>query len=490
VHRNQFPSSRRTLFANCSLLHRVIVLVALATAALIPGTQTIATVQAQTQLSSELRERIDKRAAGTLAASGIPSASVAVVRDGQIVYVKTYGDARLDPKTPAAPEMRYSIGSISKQFTAAAILLLQEQGKLSLDDKVSKFIPDLTRANEVTIRQLLSHTSGYQDYWPQDYVMPMMLQPVTARKILDQWARKSLDFEPGSKWQYSNTNYVIAGVIVEKASGKALLEFMQEKIFTPLEMKSVASMDITKASAGDPVGYLRYALGPLRPAPKEGKGWLFAAGELAMTAEDLAKWDIAMMDQKLLKPASYREMEREVQLTNGLGTRYGLGVSVGMEGGHRAISHGGEVSGFTSENVVFPEERVAVVVLTNQDAVSASGDLAHGIVPLLFEKSDPATPQKLEQAKKIFAGLQQGTIDRTLFTDNANAYFSEQALKDFASGLQPLGAPQEFTQLRQGLRGGMTLRVYHIKLATRNLRAWSYEMPDGKLEQYQIAVED
>ena len=198
------------------------------------------------QLSPELRAKIDKLAASSLAKSGVPSASVAVVKDGQVVYLKAYGEARLDPKTAAAPEMRYSIGSISKQFTAAAILFLQEQGKLSLDDKVSKFIPDLTRANEVTIRQLLSHTSGYQDYWPQDYVMPMMLQPVTAQKIMDQWARKPLDFEPGSKWQYSNTNYVIAGVIIERASGKPLLEFMQEKIFTPLGMKSVASMDVTK----------------------------------------------------------------------------------------------------------------------------------------------------------------------------------------------------------------------------------------------------
>jgi hypothetical protein len=183
-------------------------------------------------------------------------------------------------------------------------------------------------------------------------------------------------------------------------------------------------------------------------------------------------------------------LEREVQLTNGLGTRYGLGVSVGMEGGHRSVSHGGEVSGFTAENVVFPDEHVAVVVLTNQDAVAASGDIAHGIVPLLFEHTDPATPRKLEQAKKIFDGLQHGTVDRSLFTDNANAYFSEQALKDFASGLGPLGTPQDFVEVRQALRGGMTLRIYRVKFAGKTLRAWTYEMPDGKLEQYQIAVQE
>jgi CubicO group peptidase (beta-lactamase class C family) len=370
------------------------------------------------------------------------------------------------------------------------MLLLQEQGKLSLDDKVAKFIPDLTRANEVTIRQLLSHTSGYQDYWPQDYVMPMMLQPVTSAKILDLWARKPLDFDPGAKWQYSNTNYVIAGVIIEKVSGKPLLQFLKEKVFSPLGMASVSNIDEQRLGDTDPTGYMRYALGPLRAAPKEGPGWLFAAGELAMTAEDLAKWNISIMDQKLLKPASYRELEREAQLNNGMGTRYGLGVSLATEAGHRAVSHGGEVSGFVSESIVFPDDRVSVVALTNQDASSAADDIAHGIVPLLFEQNDPATPEKLEQAKKIFDGLQHATIDRSLFSDNANAYFSEKALQDFASGLSPLGTPKQFTQVRQGLRGGMTLRVYLVRFEQQTLRVWTYELPNGKLEQYQIAVQN
>jgi D-alanyl-D-alanine carboxypeptidase len=445
---------------------------------------------AQSDLSPELRDKIDKVAADALTKSGVPSASIAVVRDGKIVYLKAYGSARLDPNTPATSAMRYSIGSISKQFTAVAMLLLQEQGKLSLDDKVGKYIPDLTRADEVTIRQLLSHTSGYQDYWPQDYVMPMMLQPVTSAKILDMWARKPLDFDPGTKWQYSNTNYVIAGVIIEKVSGKPLLQFLNEKVFAPLGMASVANIDEKKLDDTDPTGYMRYALGPLRVAPKEGPGWLFAAGELAMTAEDLAKWNISIMDQKLLRPASYRELEREAQLNNGMGTRYGLGVSLATEAGHRAVSHGGEVSGFVSESIVFPDDRVSVVALTNQDASSAADDIAHGIVPFLFETNDPATPEKLEQAKKIFDGLQHGKIDRSLFSDNANAYFSEQALQDFATGLSPLGTPKQFTQVRQGLRGGMILRVYLLRFDKQTLRAWSYELPNGKLEQFQIAVQN
>src|SRR5437868_3756382 len=280
-----FSSEEKLVRRTYLLLQRFVVIVLLAGASM--------SAAAQTQLAPELRAKIDQLAADVLTKSGVPSASVAVVKDGRIAYVKAYGDARLEAHTPAAPEMRYSIGSISKQFTATAILLLQEQGKLSLDDKVSKYIPDLTRANEVTIRQLLSHTSGYQDYWPQDYVPPFMLTTVTAKNILDRWARIPLDFDPGTKWQYSNTNFVIAGLIVEKASGMKFLDFLTKNIFTPLQMKSVMNIDQETLTQTDATGYLRYALGPPRIAPKEGKGWLFAAGELAMPTGDLAKWDIA-----------------------------------------------------------------------------------------------------------------------------------------------------------------------------------------------------
>ncbi len=410
-----------------------------------------------------------------------------IVQNGKIAYVQAYGSARLDPPTPAASAMRYSIGSISKQFTAAAILLLAEQGKLSLDDPVSKYVPDLTRGNEVTIRELLSHTSGYQDYWPQDYVPPLMLQPISADGIMDRWARKPLDFDPGTKWQYSNTNYVIAGVIVEKVSGKPLLQFLSQQVFTPLQMKSVADTNENKLPPTDPGGYFRYALGPLHPAPKEGRGWMFAAGELAMTAEDLARWDISIIDQTVLKPGSYREMETEVVLKNGVGTRYGLGMFVTSANGHRVLEHNGEVSGFTAENIVMPDDKIAVVVLTNQDAAQASSEIGGQIRSLLVSGLNPQDPKQDELIRKVYDGLQQGKIDRSLFTDNANAYFTEQALKDYASSLGPLGAPQGFSQTRSSGRGGMIERIYEVKYPTKNLVIIIYEMPDGKIEQYLIA---
>ena len=346
---------------------------------------------AQTEkISGDLAIQIDAAAVRELAARNVPSASVAVVQNGEIVYVHAYGNARLEPALAARPEMRYSIGSISKQFTATAILMLAEQGKLSLDDPVSRFLPDLTRAKEVTIRQLLSHTSGYQDYWPQDYVPPFMLKTVTANDILNQWARKPLDFDPGTKWQYSNTNYVIAGVIIEKASGMPVFQFLQSKLFAPLKMKSVLNIDQERLGDTDATGYTRYALGPARVAPKEGKGWLFAAGELAMTAEDLAKWDIALMNQSLLKPESYRQMEQQACFKNGLCSTYGLGIGIKDVAGHRVWSHGGEVSGFTAHNAVFPDDSAAVIVFINQDSGGASTAIAQGIAPLLFAVQKPS----------------------------------------------------------------------------------------------------
>jgi D-alanyl-D-alanine carboxypeptidase len=446
------------------------------------------TLDAQAAADSQLTHAVDSIAQQVLKNTGVPSASVAVVQRGKVVYAQAYGAAQLEPRIPAQPGMRYSIGSISKQFAAASILLLQQDGKLSLDDPVAHYLPDLTRAGEVTIRQLLSHTSGYQDYWPQDYVPPFMLDSIGSQKILDIWAKKPLDFDPGTRWQYSNTNYVIAGLIVEKASGMPFIEFLRTRIFMPLGMRSVLNIDQGRLTQSDPVGYLRYALGPLHPAPKEGKGWLFAAGELAMTASDLAKWDIAMMDQSLLSPASYRLMETETLLKNGTGTGYGLGVDVGMDGEHRVISHGGEVSGFTSENRVYPDDRAAVIVLTSQDAASASGAIARQIGDVLFATADANTHSRETQARVIFQGLQQGTIDRTLFSPNANAYFSAQALADFASSLGPLGSPKAFFQVGQQLRGGMLLRVFRAVFADRTLRAWTFELSDGKLEQYQVST--
>jgi D-alanyl-D-alanine carboxypeptidase len=445
-----------------------------------------AAARAQSPLSPDAKAKIDTAVTQVLSSTKVPSASIAIVKDGRIAYLQAYGLARLAPPMEATPQMQYAIGSISKQFTAAAVLLLAQEGKLTLDDPVSKYLPDLTRAKEVTIRMLLSHTSGYQDYWPEDYVMTSMMVPTNAQHILDVWAKRSLDFDPGTKWQYSNTNFVIAGRIVEQVSGTPLIDLLKKRIFLPLGMDNVYDTDASKLPATDPTGYERHALGPQRPSPQEGTGWMFAAGELAMPAHDLALWDISVINRSLLDSASYAQMFKPVLLKSGASSGYGLGVFLGKRDGHAYIEHSGEVSGFVSENLVFPDDRAAIIVLTNEMATNAASLIAERITPVVLNLPATAPTEEEARALAIFNGLADGHIDRTLFTNYCNAYFNQQTLEDFASSLKPLGPPLKFKQTKEEGRGGMTFRVFTVTFPDRELKVTTYQMPDGKLEQYLV----
>lgn len=437
-------------------------------------------------LPADQARAIDQAVEAVLARTGTPSASIAVVENGQLAYAKAYGKARLDPDQPAAPQDRYAIGSVSKQFTAASILLLAQDGKLSLDDPVGKYVPGLTDGDRITLRQVLSHTSGYRDYWPQDYVFPEMRAPTTPDHILAKWARTPLDFQPGDQWQYSNTGYTIAGLVVEKVSGTSLWDFEQKHIFQPLHMTGVTQVDDGPLEAPDAAGYTRYAIGPVRPAPKEGKGWLFSAGALAMRPTDLAIWNISQIDQSLLSPASYKQMRTPIILNDGKNSNYALGLDVEVKDGHLRLSHGGEVSGFTSENQVFPDQKAAITVLTNSDFGGAPGAIANRIAAVLFPDAD-----QTRVARELLSQLQSGHIDRSLFTANGNAYFTDQVVGDFASSLGPLGEPS-ITRLSKKLRGGMTAEVYSLSFpggvrARIVLRAMA---DSGKVEQFMVSKVD
>ncbi len=453
---------------------------------------TIATlcnpVWTRAQLPPATASRIDALVQKTLSETSSPSASIAVVKDDQIAYVKAYGKARLDPPTPSQPDTRYPIGSVSKQFMAGCVLLLAEEGKLSLDDPVSKYLPSLTRANEVTIRELLSHTSGYQDYYPLDYVAPFMQQPVTTDGILDRWAKKPLDFDPGTEWQYSNTNYVAAGRIVEIVSGMPAFAFLKSHILDPLGMTSAIDLNTQTLSSSDAAGYTRFGPSPPRPVMPEACGWLYAAGELAMTPHDLALWDQSLIDGKLLKPSSLAQMITPARLKNGAPTDYGLGVGIANENGHPKLGHGGAVSGFVSDNVVWLDQGAAVAVFTNLDGSRAAGSIANQIGPILLEgKADPEAPGALAVAKQVFGELREGRIDRGLLTADANSYFTPDVLASAAEGLKPLGTPSGFEQTGFQLRGGMSYRHFRIRFASgTTLNLSTFFTPDGKLAQYLI----
>jgi CubicO group peptidase (beta-lactamase class C family) len=449
----------------------------------------IAPVAHAQQLTSAERTRIDSAAQAVLVATGAPSASIAVVRGGELVYQQAYGEGRVG--TPAVPSMRYAIGSVSKQFTAAAILLLAEEGKLSLDDKVGRWFPRLTRAGEVTLRHLLSMTSGYQDYWPQDYVFTAMQSGTTADAIMQRWAGQALDFDPGTAWQYSNTNYVIAAAVVERVAGMPFLDFLRQRIFRPLGLTSVADFDAGPLSATDAGPYLRNGPGPLREAPKEGPRWLFGAGQLAMTARDLATWDLSLINQSVLKPQSYRAQQTTMLLANGTATGYGLGINVGMAAGRRRLSHGGAVSGYTTSNVVYPDDKAAVVVFTNiyPGGGGAAGQISSRIASIILAAADPAEAGAREMARRVYDGLGRGTIDSTLLTPNARDFFTAQVLEDYRGSLGPLGEPVEFTATGNALRGGLRIRSFRIRAGTIVMDLTMMLRPDGRIEQYIVERE-
>jgi D-alanyl-D-alanine carboxypeptidase len=441
----------------------------------------------QTPLPEATQKAIGDIVERALAASGTPSASIAIVIDGKVALARAYGRAKVDPDVAATAAMRYKIASNSKQFAASAMLLLQEEGKLSIDDHVAKFLPDLARANDITIRQLLSHTAGYRDYYPLDYVAPFMSKDTTADEILTKWAKTDLDFEPGSRWQYSNTNYVVAGRIIEKVSGQPLMAFLRTRILDKLGMTTAVDITSTNWSAADPIGYLHYGGGPLRPAPPEGNNWMWSAGELGMTAGDLALWDISLMNGTILKPASLRELSKEVQLTGGTGTGYALGLQVStLANGHRRWTHSGGASGFVSRNTTYPDDKMSITVLTNADGAPASPIAQRIEALLLAPAADPTAAASLENAKRLYASLVDGRVDAALIDSDLAAYFTPQALADFSASLKAAGAVTAFTEASREDRGGMVHRTFSVQTATRRLSINAYVDKDGRFSQFLI----
>jgi D-alanyl-D-alanine carboxypeptidase len=444
--------------------------------------------------------KIDALAAAAMARTHEPSVSVAVVRGGKIAFAKAYGMARLSPAAPATAATRYNIGSVSKQFTAQAVLMLGDAGKLSLDDTVGRFFPRLSGANTVTLRRLLSHTAGYRNYWTVDYLPLYMHRPVAPQAIVDRWGREPLDFVPGDRWHYTNTDYVIAGRIVEQVSGQPLGRFLQTRAFGPLGMTSAASWETTASRPDSATGYTRLLLEPLRPAQPVPLGWEFGAGGLGMTAQDLARWDIGMIGQSRLKPASYLSLETAVKRNDGKDTGYGLGVYVDVAaGGHRRIHHDGSTPGFLAENRVYPDDRAAIVVLANADTGGATRAIADGVEALLFPTvagaappprrappdSDPTPPgDPSPVAKGLIAQLAAGSLDRHGLSADANDYFTGDVLGAYHRTLARLGPPTAVEMKRHDLIDGLNASLYVVTWPHQTLIAILRTEPGGKVEEF------
>ncbi|MBB5063968.1 serine hydrolase [Granulicella mallensis] len=447
----------------------------------------LAATAAHAQLPADTEANIAAAAQKALHDTGVPSVSIGIVQHGKIVYTHAFGLAQLQPATPAAAAMAYPIGSISKQFTATAILLLQQEGKLSIDDPVGKYFPELTRANDVKLRNLMTMTSGYEDFAPQDYIIPAWKKPIAPIDNVHEWAEKPLDFEPGTQWQYSNTNYVLLGLVVEKVSGEPLGKFIRERVLDPLHLQGVFNT-YTQREKLQVLGYVSYAMATPRVQPLEAPGWYFGDGDLAMPAATLLAWDLGIMNKSLLSPASYAEFETAYKLQNGTSSGYGLGTFVREKDGHRELEHSGEVGGYVAENVVYPDDGLAIVALTNEVASSAASEVVNAITPLLLPAAAPVVEASADpfvaQLKTILSGLQHSQIDRSLFTSDTNDYFNQDALSDFQSTLSPLGTITDITRTRTALRGGMTFGLYRVAFSGgTTLLVDVYLKPDGKIEQ-------
>ncbi|WP_028639951.1 serine hydrolase domain-containing protein [Novosphingobium acidiphilum] len=440
-------------------------------------------------LSPDEATAIDAAVTDTLARTKVPGVSIAVVRDGKLVLARAWGKAS-DRLGPATPGMPFQIASNSKQFLAALILRLADEGRLSLDDKVARWLPQVSQADQITVRQLLSHTAGLQDYWPQDYAFQAMATPTTPDAIIRRWAMKPLDYAPGTRWQYSNTGYVVAGRIAELAGGAPLASLFETYLFHPLGIHPLFIDDANGPQF--PHGYNRFALGPVREVTPPAHGWLYAAGELSMTAAELARWDIARLDRTVLTPKDWAEQETPVRLTDGTSTDYGLGVFVAERDGRRLINHGGESVGFLSQNTVWPDDRAAVVVLTNAGFADVQGTLTEAIGKVILPRAIQAQTgevARLADARAEWAALGKGHLIASHFTDDARAYFTPQAVADYRTSLTALGACTLTARAKPRLRGGFVNRNFAARCHGHDYTVITYAErgPKGRWEQFLIS---
>ena len=294
-------------------------------------------------------------------ASGI---AVLVSKDGNIIYKKGFGYADIGKKELIHPDTKFRIGSITKQFTAAAILKLQETGKISVTDKLSKFLPDFPRAEEVTIHHLLTHTSGIHSYTGKPEFIAKVTSPVTEEELIAFFRDDAYDFNPGERWLYNNSAYFLLGHIIGKVTGKPYGEYLKETFFDPLGMTSTGVHTSKLALQKEALGYTKEE-GKYTPATNWDMSWAGGAGALYSTVEDLYKWNEALFGGKVLREESLKAGFTPVMLNDGKPHNYGYGWSIGNHRGQDVIEHGGGLHGFLSQLARYPEENVTVVLLTN-----------------------------------------------------------------------------------------------------------------------------
>src|SRR5215471_437644 len=435
---------------------------------------------------------IDAYVAATVKEKKFVGLSLVIMRDGKIVLARGYGKSSVAGDRPVRPETRFAVGSITKQFVCACILLLAEDGKLSVDDKVAKFYPGLTRAKDISLYDLMTHSSGYPDYAPLDILDQKQQKAIVSDDLIRTFASGKLDFEPGTRWSYSNTGYILLGRIIEKVSGQPFGTFLERRVLKPLGLEQTA-FEPKKRGDDFALGYTSFALGDPEPATPEADGWNFSAGGLYTTASDLAKWDLALMDGKLLRPASYKLMTTPRELKTGKTKDYGCGLRVARLHGETVLSHSGGVSGFVTRNAMFPGTRSAVVILTNTDYTDDT-PLRDALLALVAQQDsgpDVAVPTVRgpaagKVARELLKQLQAGEIDRSRLGEDYNHFLTREKLRGAATRLKPLGEPANVEIESRYERGGMEVATLRFTFKSIVLRGSLYRTPDGKVQQFLV----
>jgi len=296
-----------------------------------------------------------------------PGLAVLVAQDGKILFEKGYGLADREHNVPVTPQTTFRIGSVTKQFTAAAILKLQEEGKLSVKDKLSKYIPDFPRGDEVTLRELLNHTSGIHGYTEEPDFLSRVTNATTSAAIIEEMKTYPYDFDPGTEWRYDNSGYVLLGYIVDKVSGQSYGDFLRENFFLPLGMMHTGVYRAHPDLPHEAVGY-NLSTNGFRRALDMDSSWLTGCGALYSTVEDLYRWNEGIFNGRVLDTASlkaaFTPVKKKVSQLNS-DNGYGYGWFIGHTRGLRAISHGGGLNGFSSWLQRLPDAHLTVAVLVN-----------------------------------------------------------------------------------------------------------------------------
>lgn len=296
-----------------------------------------------------------------------PGATLIVTRDGKTLLRKAYGMADVAAKIPMREDTSLRLGSITKQFTSTAIMLLADEGKLAVSDPITKFLPDYpTHGKVITIEHLLTHTSGIVSYTSKPDFRATSVRDLTVQQMIDTFKNDPLEFAPGTRYAYNNSGYFLLGAIIEKVSGMPYAKFVEQRIFVPLDMTQTAYEGYERAPTMRAAGHSKSPTG-FEPSPPLSMSQPYAAGSLVSTVDDLARWDAAVSAGKLLKPASWTRAFTPYKMPDGHVTDYGYGWSVGKLRGSPSIGHGGGINGFSTYALRLPEQKVYVAVLTNLD---------------------------------------------------------------------------------------------------------------------------